>query len=198
MTFNNNQARKGGAIFFGSSTRVVIKGNALIKFTNNSVTDNGGAIYYFESTFAIIQEVPVIILYNNSAKQGGGIFIEQSDVKFIQSSLIVFINNTALQAGGAIYVSDHSKLTLLTNVSFSYNTASDYGGAVYMQLTESSIAINTSISNITFKDNSGRNTRKPVYISMPKSCNSNCLLHDVAKRFQYESIQSLLSNSNLS
>ena len=48
-----------------------------------------------------------------------------------------------------------------------------------MQLTESSIAINTSISNITFKDNNERGTRKPVYINAPKSCNSSCLFYNV-------------------
>ena len=99
------------------------------------------------------------------------------------NTVITFVNNAALQDGGAIYFSDHSKFSHFdkSSVTFYHNTVSGFGGAIYILLKESTINFNST--NIHFKDNkeliSAGIIQYSVYVNVPKSCDRNCLLHNV-------------------
>ena len=110
---------------------------------------------------------------------GGTIYIKSSEIIIKGNSYIEFFNNKALQDGGAIYLSSISKFTVSnnSNITFYGNTANDYGGAVYALLKESIIYLNSS--NINFNDNNAGIIQQPVYLNVPKSCNSSCVSHSV-------------------
>ena len=180
ITFHNNSANEdGGAVAIYDKATTKFEGNSIVTFNNNSAGVDGGAVFIDDHSTVTFEGNTKVKFIKNSGNVGGTIFIESSQIVITGNSCIQFINNIALQDGGAIYLSSNSKITVSnnSNITFYGNTANDYGGAIYALLKESSIYFNSS--NMNFKDNNAGIIHKPVYLNVPKSCNSSCVSHSV-------------------
>ena len=180
VKFHNNSADKdGGAVVIYDKATTKFEGNSTVTFNNNSAGVDGGAVFIDDHSTVTFEGNTKVKFIKNSGNVGGTIFIESSQIVIKGNSCIQFINNIALQDGGAIYLSSNSKITVSnnSNITFYGNTANDYGGAIYALLKESSMYFNSS--NMNFKDNNAGIIHKPVYLNVPKSCNSSCVSHSV-------------------
>ena len=206
---SNTAGKNGGAMDLNEYSVVSFEGNSKVAFYSNSADEDGGAMVMYEKSTIIFKEKSTIVFYNNSADTNGGvinidgysiisfegntkvkfnansgnlggtIFIKSSQINIKGNASSEFVNNVALEDGGAIYLSSSSKLNTSdnSNISFFSNDANDYGGAIYALLEESFISFNNS--NLNFKDNSAGIIHQPVYLNVPKSCNSSCVSHSV-------------------
>ena len=134
VTFNNNTATYGGAIYnqYGTLTET---NNT---FNNNTATiGNGGAIYN-SGTGTEINNT----FNNNTAIWGGGAICNGGTLIGTNDT---FNNNTAGFGGGAIY---NGGTVTETNNTFNNNTAGNDGGAIInmgtLTVTDSKLLNNTS------------------------------------------------------
>ena len=180
VAFYSNSANKdGGAMVINEISTILFTEKSKIEFNNNSADTNGGAIYIDDYSIIIFDGNTKVKFYVNSGNLGGSIFIKSSQIDITGNACTEFVNNVALEDGGAIFLSSNSKLGTSnnSNVSFYGNDANDYGGAIYALLEESFMYFNNS--SLNFKDNSAGIIHKPVYLNVPKSCNSSCVSHRV-------------------
>ena len=119
VTFANNQAERGGAIF--SQGGVLNLANSLLD--GNTATAEGGAIYN-DGTVTTLMGVT---FSNNTASGSGGAIYNTGGGDILASNL-TFQNNTANGDGGALY---NEGMFDQTDGSFFGNTATSFGGAVY-------------------------------------------------------------------
>ena len=180
VQINSSRAtNNGGGIYISKVTIVTFTGYSKVTFYNNTAEKDGGVIYIDNISTLKFNQYSVTIFDNNRADFGGSVFSKSSKITFTGHSFTEFTDNAALKDGGAIYLSDHSNFTQFDNSSICFysNTADDYGGAMYASFKESFIYLNSS--DIHFKDNTAGAIQKSVYINVPKSCDSNCLFHNV-------------------
>ena len=182
VQINSNTATNnhGGGVYISKRAIITFTGYSKVTFYNNTAENDGGAVYIDNLSTLKFNQYSVTIFDNNIADFGGSVFAKSSKMTITQNSFIEFTDNAALKDGGAIYLSDHSNFTQFDNSSiwFYSNTAGDYGRAIYASFKKSLINFNSS--DIHFKDNNtGGPTQKPVYINVPKSCNTDCLFHNV-------------------
>ena len=178
VIFNNNTSHDNGGALFNQHTNVTFRGKPNVTFHNNKADNNGGAFYIdHDSTVRCIGN-STVTFNGNIADLGGSIFSKSSNT-YGENSLVTFSNNTALRDGGAIYCSDHSHFLHFNNasISFSFNVANDYGGAIYLLFKESSMNFNSC--NIHFKENTAGIIQNSVYINVLRSCDRNCLFHNI-------------------
>lgn len=146
-TFESNNGIYGGDIHLGA-----INGPAKVinsKFTNNTADAHMDAIAYGGAIFTIAPHLKVYNseFNNNSAPYGGGAI----SVMFLRNTIEIenctFKNNAAKIQGGAVEIQCSN--STIKNCEFVGNRVSSYyGGAVY------STAVNLTIENAVFKDNS--------------------------------------------
>ena len=180
VTFYNNTAEgNGGAIFANQISTTTFKGNSMVTLHNNKADNNGGAVYMDHNSAAKYTENSTVMFNSNTGAFGGGVFSKYSSINTEGYSFVSFFNNTAFWNGGAIYMSDHSDLSFLNSstIHLNYNIANVYGRAVFILLKGNSIKFESP--DVCFKDNVTGSKQKPVYINMPKSCDSTCLLHSI-------------------
>ena len=182
VQMNNNRVSNNGAgIFVNKLATVRFRGHSRITLCNNTAGNDGGAIYTDINSTVRFDQYSAITFNSNSANYGGSMFAKSSEIDIEGNCSVNFTSNVALQDGGAIYLSDNSNFTHYnsSNVQFYYNTASDYGGAIYALLKESTLNFNSTQPGIHFKNNTAGAIRKPIYINVPKSCDSSCFFHNV-------------------
>ena len=113
LTFNNNQARNGGAIFTKSSEELSIINN--LKMTGNmALAGDGGAIYAKNVTITNNDSTVTTNFSGNSATDQGGVFyIDDAGLLTLNAAAgnILFKDNTANE-GGAVYLADDADVTL--------------------------------------------------------------------------------------
>ena len=114
MTFNNNSAGNGGAIYIVLSDLQLL-GNT--SFENNTASSYAGAILAWKSTLLIDG---IMTFNNNSAREGGALFITRSDLQLLGNTSF-----TASLYSGAISAWN-SNLSLLGYANFSENLATGY------------------------------------------------------------------------
>ena len=184
VIFNNNTSNDNGGALFNHYSEVTFKGKPNVTFQNNKADNNGGAFYIDHNSTVSYTENSTVMFNDNIADLGGSVFSKSSSIRFGENSFVSFNNNTAIQDGGAIYCSDHSHFLYFNNasISFTFNAANDYGGAIYMLFKESSINFNSS--NIYFKENRAGIIQNSVYINVLRSCDRNCLFHDINIKIQ--------------
>ena len=134
VTFHNNEATQGGAVYSESNTNITIGGKSKISFTNNNATQ-GGAVYCYNNSVIITNENPSITFANNTAlEQGGALVIKHStNVKFKKNSTVILDSNKADDGtGGAISTDSNSIIEFKDNstITFCYNNATQ-GGAIF-------------------------------------------------------------------
>ena len=182
VQINNNKGTNNGAGMFINKFAIVrFRGHARVTFCNNTAGNDGGAVYTDINSTVRFSQYSTVTFSSNTANFGGSMFAKSSKIDIEENCSINFTSNVALQDGGAIYLSEHSNFTHYnnSNVRFYYNTASDYGGAIYALLKESTLTFNSTHPGIDFKDNTAGTIQKPIYINVPKSCDSSCLFHNV-------------------
>ena len=198
VIFVNNMATSGGAINFDTNTQGIFRGATRLLFCHNTATTSGGAVHLYNNVSLSFEKAfdddevgnlnmyctdkvlanSSYIFHQNSAEIGGAIFLDNSTIKFDNSS-IIFNGNTATQDGGGIYLSDQSTVTFINdcNVKFSNNNASDNGGAIYGNLATEvgPSTLHFDSNNIVFENNDARIAGDSVYVNLPKDCKNNCL-----------------------
>ena len=177
LTFCNNKAKYGGAMYSYNST-VVSYSDAALNFTNNSATQHGGAMYlvfsqvnttgsvryvnnYAGVTGGGIMQVRSSFqiysndfkLYDNSAQvSGGALYMQSSNITFNYNSESMFLNNSALfGGGGCLTAQSYLFLNKTAQVIFLNNKAMKYGGAL-LTLDED-YSVTCMVNSLDYLDN---------------------------------------------
>ena len=137
---NNEAELNGGALCsdkFNSS--ITVKQKSTITFTNNKA-ENGGAIYVTASTLLVSEYSNVTFDKNNAKQDGGAIYFHnQINASFKNSSTVTLISNSANNRGGAIYskITQNTKYFNISEIYLSsYNTATVAGNLLYIDVPE--------------------------------------------------------------
>ena len=172
VTFSNNAANKGSAMYINNNASVVFEGKCSItgnsaqdgtfyagnsssisfikqsevNFTNNNAIQ-GGAIYLHGKSNLVItcKENCQVLFKGNKAAIGGAIYQRNSNITFMGCPNITFNDNDATFQGGAIYSYYNSNVEIRehSSVQFIMNVA-DIGGAIHT----------TTSSHFVVQDNS--------------------------------------------
>lgn len=153
LTFENNQAKDGGAIMVADGARLSIQGGGKTLFSGNkALQGSGGAIFYGSTDNKPSQQIGADIsgcaFTGNSAQHGGGVAINASlagsghDTKIENCS---FNANKAVWGGG--YYAQSSSNSSILNSTFTDNAAY-FGGGAYADG-------NLVLSGSTFTGNRG-------------------------------------------
>ena len=170
LFFVNNSATSGGAIYF-TTAHTVLKGHAVVTFSNNNVISNGGVIYCDYISDLRIEGNSNVNFSNNHALYGGVIYSNENNTITIDgNSSVKFFKNSAF-SGGAIYSSYYSNVTFKANSvsTFTDNSAVQNGGAAY--IISSSHIMTIGNPSITFQSNRAAQNGGAVY----SIANSNIL-----------------------
>ena len=140
VTFSNNQNLQSGTIWSFNYSQVYFKGNSLAVFCNNV----NGSLSTVKGNISF-EENSSAKFYDNSANEGGAINMHRGTIYFKESSFTRFCNNYA-HDGGAIYLIDRGAIHFAENstTNFVNNIALRSGGAIYSGHT----------NNIYFENNS--------------------------------------------
>ena len=168
ISFVNNSAREGGAVYiFGG--RHIVSGD--ISFINNTADIiKGGAISVDSCTTNFNGNISFI---NNTGKWGGAMAF--SDGYHSVSGNISFINNSALDAGGGAVDLLGGTLVISGDISFINNTCIDCeGGAVVVQSVNGDTILNLT-GSLRFVNNSANQGGAMAFIGKPRLLLSNPL-----------------------
>ncbi|MCL2506876.1 MAG: OmpA family protein [Endomicrobia bacterium] len=128
ITFSLNKSTPGGggAIYLQANSTITSTAGSNIRFMYNSATTNGGAIFNLSGTV----ELSSALFNQNTAGFGGGAINSSGDTAKLYLGDVSFTSNTA-RLGGALYNNATDALLFSGKVDFTSNSARDYGGAVY-------------------------------------------------------------------
>ncbi|MEM7124695.1 MAG: right-handed parallel beta-helix repeat-containing protein [Chloroflexota bacterium] len=145
VTVSGSQADYGGALYLHNVISMTLEN---LTFRDNSATERGGAIYLFNSPIKKIHNIQV---EKNVAPEGAGIFLEKSETKLTQNTLI---NNGdgGTQNGGALYLLASPATLEKNNIT---GNRAENGGGLYIdgkdELTETAavaiVGFNEIVSN---------------------------------------------------
>ena len=133
VTFYNNEAGSGGAVYCGKNSFVAFE-NSLINFTANSATAYGGAMFLHIDANVTFNNYTVIFSSNIAEINGGALCAYfNCDITIKGNSTVTLYNNSADDNGGALFCGDNSNFLFhdKSEVTFSFNHA-DYGGAMFL------------------------------------------------------------------
>ena len=151
ISFKNNHANNGGAVYFSGSGLAVN-----CNFTNNRATHSGGAIYISEKC----NVVNCSFADNSAAHDGGAVHSKFGTVENCN-----FTDNAAKNDGGAVYLGYPSNVA---NCHFADNSAKD-GGALYF------LNDNDNVINCSFVANEATNRGGAVFFMTQQQVNvTNC------------------------
>ena len=132
LEFRNNQAHIGGAIYSYVSN-ITFKGNSSAMFNNNAALQDGGVLFSYRQCNISFMENATANFVHNKAVNGGAMYIGYKiNIIFQENSTVTFKNNQAYNGGG-IY-SYSSNITFQGNsiVTFDKNIALQSGGVLYL------------------------------------------------------------------
>ena len=145
VIFEDNVAKKGGAIHISDYSNVRFLENSMVIFTNNKAYDTGGAIYMGYNASVLFDQGSTVLFYNNKATSGGAIATDNScSITSKESSVIKFVNNSAATYGGALSLFNTDVIFESSIITMNNNSADKFAGAIY----------NVRNSNIIIKGNS--------------------------------------------
>ena len=170
ISFIENSASLGSAIYGSSDSTITLNDNGSVTFSGNTASFSGGAIYgYANSTIELSGNGSVEFsgntasAFSSSSAYGGAIYGgKSSTITLSENDSVNFRGNTAENEGGAVYIHETASLMLEGNVEISFieNSASD-GGAIYGEWN-STITLSDN-GSVTFSGNtassSGYNDR---------------------------------------
>ena len=155
VTFHNNQATQGGAVYCESNINITLTGQSKINFTNNNATF-GGAVYCYNNAIITTKGYSSITFTNNTAlEQGGALVIKQnSNIATKETSIVVFDSNKVVHNGGSVFLEMNSVISFEGHctVTFDSNSADDGTGGAVSSNTNSAVEFKDS-SIIKFQGN---------------------------------------------
>ncbi|HEC16626.1 MAG TPA: CSLREA domain-containing protein, partial [Sedimenticola sp.] len=175
ISFVNNDAYQGGAIYIDDSTKRVSL-NA-VTLTSNTANYNGGGIYCYGLTIT-----GGISASDNYAGDRGGA-IRNRNVNMSIDGPISFVNNataknTSTDHGGAIWSSGNLTLNPTAGTAtFQNNTAYD-GGAIYLDTGKSLTAGEVTFTGNTGSNNGGAIRAYGITIAGPATFQNNSTPND--------------------
>ena len=128
-TFKQNEANKYGGAISVLSSKIVFIGceNRYLDVETGqgaSIPDNTNRSYTTD-----ISKCQMKILKNEAVGSGGGIYLEKSDLYFINSNINISFN-TANISGGGLHAVNSSITSLESNIVFYSNQVSQFGGGI--------------------------------------------------------------------
>jgi predicted outer membrane repeat protein len=146
VTFINNSAESGGAIYAYNGSTVIFQKETHVVFDGNVAQTSGGVIYANDhSLVGAYLHVELFELNGNHADiAGGAIYVNDwSAVEFKDIQKFRALDNYS-RDGGFLYVNNNSRALFEAAgfLEFSGNTAQDNGGAIYVN----------NGSTVTFRD----------------------------------------------
>ena len=114
ITFHDNKAQlRGGSIDLEFNCTFKVDDNSNLTFQDNMAMD-GGAIYSVNNCVINFDGVSKILFTKNHALRYGGamIILQSSHAQITDNSLITFSFNIAEIGGGALYLNSYSKNTI--------------------------------------------------------------------------------------
>lgn len=151
-TFDNNEARVGGAVRVLNATAGIAGGRSR-DVVNNRASAQGGAIALENSTVTLNN---LEIADNTSNGDGGAIAL--SGTTNVALSDTTFADNAAGDQGGAVY-NEASGNQQIVEAAFTRNTAISDGGAIAHNTTTGSL----SLRNSTFTENTTQEDGGALY-----------------------------------
>ena len=135
VTFHNNKATQGGAVYCYNNTIMTTNGNSSITFANNTALEQGGALVVKHNADVKFKKHSTVIFDSNKAiHNGGSVFLEiKSVIYFEEQCGVIFDSNTADDGtGGAISTDSNSLIEFKDNstITFCHNNATQ-GGAIF-------------------------------------------------------------------
>ena len=106
VTFENNNALYGGALYINSDISVTFEDNSTSLFKNNMAINDGGAINILKNSSIMLKDSTKITFTANNAQYGGAIFFDTSRTTLAftnNEGNTSFISNTARIAGDHMY-----------------------------------------------------------------------------------------------
>ena len=158
VSFNNNSANSGGAVYSFLTCIDIIQilwfaGNSTISFDNNKGDDKGGAVSidgtdptYTENCYPLkFDDFSKVIFTNNEGFNGGAIYVGYNiNIKSQEKSTLEFRNNLA-HIGGAIY-------SYVSNITFQGNSSATFNNNAALQ--DGGVLFSYRHCNISFTENS--------------------------------------------
>ena len=156
ITFENNSAAFGGAIYNLKQLDINANNNAILFNTNKATTSGGVLFNNGKSAITTIKADGANVEFTGNTASYGGV-IYNSSGNLVANAInndIIFKNNTVTGSGGAIYNAGTATLNALGgDILFEGNSAG-YGGAIYND-AGAVLTLNADGGNITFNNNSG-------------------------------------------
>ena len=155
VTFDNNTAMVGGAIYFSNQSNFIFDDHSLALFHNNTAMF-GGSLVITNNGFATFKGNSVVQFNMNRAESGGAILIQNTSVlRSEERAKVSFEDNIATVAGGAItsVMTSDVFFTQYSTVLF-YNNSAQMGESIYTE-EDSSVTI-TANSTVKFNNNTAR------------------------------------------
>ena len=155
VTFTNNEAFNGGAVYIGYNINIISKGDTAIAFNSNKA-HIGGAIYSYASNITFQGESTARFNCNVALQNGGALFsYRHCNISFQENSTATFTHNEAAQ-GGVMHIQFNSAIKFQGNctIAFIENKAIENGGVIHCSIN-SLIAFN-DYTNILFQGNTAK------------------------------------------
>ncbi len=165
VLFENNSARYGGAIWYGSAdARALIAHNDSVRFFRNTTTDLDGGAIYSENDFSFSDNGDILFEGNEAGSDGGAIY-SKSLTTFDKNKSITFRDNKAASGDGGAICAYHLYITNTSgNIVFAGNHAVDDGGAASISLsTTRDILSLTNNKDIRFAENTAGDDGGAIY-----------------------------------
>jgi len=157
--FQGNHANAGG-VLFNYRTANIYAG----EFNSNSASDLGGAVYMPNSTGAVLklgQEndlvTPGVLFQSNTAGDDGGAIYARNKLAIKNTQ---FKENTAASYGGAMVA---YTTTMTVEDSLFYKNTANYGGAIFLSGNNEKEALELTVKNTDFEENSSTKNGGAVY-----------------------------------
>ncbi|XP_065903869.1 uncharacterized protein [Dysidea avara] len=163
VTFYNNSAHYGGAIYSDDNSVISFKGHCRVNFTANRAVVDGGAVYSLDDSVISFEGSSIITFAKNMANWGGAMYSKyNSNISFKGDSKVTYDENRALQNGGAIYLDRNSVISFQEHslVRIDNNNAI-LGGAIFYFI-ECSILFEGH-SKVTFSKNNAIGTGGAIH-----------------------------------
>ena len=175
ISFKNNSAFYGGAVFANDHSNITVTGNSVLLFANNEASQSGGAGYFSSHCNVIMEEDTTVTFNINNGLHGGAVCInDKTNFLLKENSTAIFYNNLAIVGGGAATVLTTSTFTTQDNVTITFSdNHAQYGAAIFL---DASTVINGSGKNgINFTNNIARIVGNSIYQDVADLCNRSCI-----------------------
>ncbi|XP_065895993.1 probable outer membrane protein pmp20 [Dysidea avara] len=157
VTFNDNRALKGGAVYSERYSVISCKGSTAVTYVANSASMNGGSVTAIEHCNITFDGNSKVTCDGNNATVGGAIFLfVYSNISFQGYTKVTFKTNKAHEKGGSVNCEDNCSIIFYENSKVKYDdNKSAEGGAMFCSINSRMLFSDTA--NTTFSNNKARN-----------------------------------------